>query len=110
MFVFGLFLLLIPILSGRFIMLKDFLANTFFHVLAKSTYAVYLIHEIFLVVFTFSERSYKYYTHIDAVVVALSMIVFAYLIGSLLTLLIDSPLGNIDKVFIFPPKKKTLPA
>lgn len=107
MFVFGLFLLLVPLLAGRFTLLTQFLSNSLFHVMAKATYAVYLIHEILLVVFGYSERSYKYFTHIDAIVTCLSMIVFAYLVGSVFTLLIDSPLGNIDKTFLFPPKKKT---
>ena len=106
MFVLGLFLLLIPLLAGRFPMLREFLGNSLFHVMAKSTYSVYLIHEMFLIVFGFSERSYKYFTHIDGFVIALSMIVLSYLVGSVFTLLIDSPLANIDKTFIFPPKKK----
>lgn len=89
-------------------MLTDFLGCTLFHVMAKSTYAVYLIHEQLLFIFGYSERSYKYFTHIDAIVTCLSMIVFAYLVGSVFTLLIDSPLGNIDKTFLFPPKKKQM--
>lgn len=106
MFVFGLFLVLIPLLAGRLTMLREFLGNQLFHVMAKSTYAVYLIHEMFLLVFGLSERSYKYFIHLDGIVTCLSMIVLSYLIGSFFTLLIDSPLGNIDKTFLFPPKKK----
>ena len=109
MFVFGLFLVLIPILAGRMTMLRDFLGNSLFHVMAKSTYSVYLIHEVFLITFGFSQRAYQYFTHLDAIIIALSMIVLSYLVGSVFTLLIDSPLANIDKTFIFPPKKKKTP-
>ena len=105
-FVWGICMVLIPILAGRLTMLAQFLGNSLFHVMAKSTYAVYLIHEEFLNVFILSQKSVPYFTHADAIVICLSMICLSYLVGSLITLLVDSPLGNIDKVFLFPPKKK----
>ena len=51
LFVWGLCMVLIPMLVGRLTLISDVLGSTIFHVMAKSTYAVYLIHEPLLETF-----------------------------------------------------------
>ena len=42
-----------------------------------------------------------YFTHLEGIVIALSMIVLSYIFGGVATLLVESPLSNIDKHILF---------
>ena len=105
-FIIGLAMVLIPLFVGRLTMLTDFLSCEMFSIMAKITYSVYLLHEALITIFNYSYRVESYITHIEAVITFFTFTVLSYLIGAFVSLLIDFPLGNIDKVFIFPDKKK----
>lgn len=75
-------------------------------VLSRFSYSVYLFHEVVLIVFLGSSKSTLYFTHLEAVVMTFSTLVLAYISGGVLTLLVESPLSNIDKHFLFKEGKK----
>ncbi len=76
-----------------------------FESMAKVTYSVYLFHEALMNVFFSSQEQMEYIDHLEAVIVFFTFMVLSYVLGTLFILLVDSPLSNIDKVYIFPDKK-----
>ncbi len=77
--------------------------------MSKITYSVYLIHEVLFNVFNMSAREAMYVSHIEAILITLSVAVLAYLIGGAMTLLADAPFGNLVSFYLFPDKKKAQP-
>lgn len=106
MFAVGLSLVLIPLFTGRFPVLSAFLGNGLFGSMSKITYSVYLVHEALLNVFNLSSREAIYISHIEAIIMTLSVAVLSYLIGGAMSLLAESPFTNLDKHVFFPDKKK----
>ena len=102
-FIGGLILVLIPMFVGQLSWLSIALGNSVFAAMAKVTYSVYLIHIIFIDVFAYSQKTSPYLSHSDAIIACLGALVFSYVVGFAFTVLVDVPLQNIDKTFIFPP-------
>ena len=76
--------------------------------LSRFTYSVYLIHVALLYTFVNSEKATVYFTHFEALVITFSILMLSYILGGVMTLLVESPLSNIDKHFLFKeePRKK----
>ncbi len=102
----GVALILVPLLAGRFELLRAFLGNSVFVVMSKLTYSVYLLHEALLIVFLGSSKTMLYLTHLEAAVVTLSMLGLSYILGGLMTLLVEAPLAVLDKQLLFPTHKQ----
>ena len=106
LFGLGLGIALIPLVAGRFKLIIEVMSNDLFAVLAKMTYAAYLLHEVLLLVFMQSSKEAIYMSQFEAVVWGLAMLVLTHLVGSVMTILADIPFGNLDKYLLFPQKRK----
>eukprot|EP01137_Pigoraptor_chileana_P009745 Opistho-2@58440 len=71
-----------------------------FVVLAKITYTAYLLHPIILNIFYYSSRTPFYYSDLTQVYYFLGNIVLAYCSAFVLTLLVEFPFGNLEKLIL----------
>ena len=78
-----------------------FLSWNAFTVLGRLTYVVYLIHYNFLAIFYAHARKPYYYTVLDRVVFYLGVVFLSFLLSFFISIAIEIPLLNLEKIYIF---------
>jgi peptidoglycan/LPS O-acetylase OafA/YrhL len=109
LYVFGLALILAGPLTGKGSFLQVFLGSRFYAPWAKISFYAYLIH---LFVFTFyygQMRSSTYLSHISVMWVYVGVIFLTLTLAVFFSVLLEAPWMQLEKLVLFPPKKKVAP-
>ena len=108
LFVTGMMLVLIATFEGRLTWVKAFLAWGPFQVIGKLTYSAYLIHICVILGFTYSRES-SFYNSRDAIFfIYFGIYLLAYFVAALLTLLVEIPFINIERILLCPKRSRDL--
>ena len=106
LFIFGLILVLYPIFLGRGKILLIFLGHPIFGGMGKLTYGVYMLHVYLYYFVFFNIRNGFFYSEPTLIYFAIASFFLAYFFSLLFTLLIESPVILIEKIYLFPPRKE----
>ena len=69
-------------------------------------YSVYLLHLFVLLPLLFSAREALIFSYADTMVLYLKVVVFSYLLAIPFALAFEVPIMSLEKLLLFPPKKK----
>lgn len=105
-FVFGLGLILSPMLVNRLSMIKFILRSDLFTIMARLTYTVYLIHVVIMCCVLFDTRQSYYVDQLNGWWFGFGSFLLSYLIAIPVCLLCEVPFMNIEKYILFPTKPK----
>lgn len=104
-FVIGILCIIYPALLGK-CRASVLLSNEVWSPLAKSTYCAYMIHLIVFSFYIFTLEEGMYFTIHKVLLNACDVMVITYLISLVITLLFESPVVQMSKYLLMPPKKK----
>jgi len=96
-FAFGFSLFMIPMLFGYCRCLLYVLTLRFLAPLAKVSFAFYVVHPLFIYWYIFSRDSALYYGDLDISYHAVGTILLTTIAGTLLSLMIESPILSLEK-------------
>ncbi|CAD8115428.1 unnamed protein product [Paramecium sonneborni] len=108
-FVLGVGLCITPALLGckndpsRFI-----LGHPFWQPIARISFCMYLTHFIVILFMTFSSTQLVYYQYSHILFFTLTDIVYTIIIGGIISLAIEVPCMNLEKILFAPKKKEVL--
>ena len=105
-FIIGMCMLLMPVLMGHGVLIRKFLSTDMFTVLARLTYGAYLSHPIFQRFNTFNTERGLWVSHQQGIVLFLAWVLAAYATSMVLTVMVESPCGNLEKKYLFGARKK----
>lgn len=114
-FVLCLALFIYPVMIGRGRFIRAFLGNKAFQVLGKLTYGTYLIHEVFMMFYSYNEFEGVYFDFTSIAFLFWGYLLLGTLSGLVLTLTFEYPCMGLEKEFVFPlflkckRKKKPIP-
>ena len=103
-FALGLSSLLLSCLLGKFSLLSNILSAKFWTPFARVSYCTYLTHN--LVIFTVynSIESGIFWTPTNLIMMNIAFIVLSYALGFCISMLIEVPCMNLEKLLIAPHK------
>ncbi|CAI2360314.1 unnamed protein product [Moneuplotes crassus] len=105
-FVASLGFFLAPIFVGRLSLIKDFFGTRLWAPWAKVTFVAYLIHLHVLGWFFMQSKGSRYFDGPSQIFYALSTFLVCLIVGVPIALIIESPILQIERLVLFPPKQK----
>ena len=105
-FIVGLYLVIFPALVTGNDIVGKILGFKFFTPVARLTFTMYLMHLIIITRSSTNSRQIGYFNNENVIYFTLADILLTFLAGLGITLLIESPLLNIEKEFILKERKK----
>mmetsp|Transcript_23891 Transcript_23891/g.26510 ORF Transcript_23891/g.26510 Transcript_23891/m.26510 type:complete len:186 (+) Transcript_23891:1420-1977(+) len=106
-YVFGLGLLLAGPLTGKGSLLQVILGGRFYAPWAKLTFYGYMVH-LFVFSFYFAQiRQAIYLSHATVLFAYIGVIIVTLLISIVLSIAFESPLIQLERLVLFPPKKRS---
>jgi len=105
-FVFGMNLVLLPVLMGHFSLLRGFLAFDAFTPLARLTFGAYMVHPTFQMFDAMNTVRGEYLTINFGITRYLAWLVASFACSLAFTLLIETPFMNLEKQFLMGGGKK----
>ena len=105
-FVFGMGIAIYPVLLGRAKLLHALLGYSFFGVLSRLTYGAYMSYISILLFIFFSQSEGFYFRHFTCWMFIIFTFVISYLFSFFGTLVMESPIAQLEKNYIFPDLKK----
>ena len=105
----GLSLTLMPCLLGKFPYLIELMGAAMWAPLAKISYCAYLIHILILGTMIFSAEVAWYWSPLDIAIEYIAAVVLSYAAAFVLSLCVEAPFMNIEKVLFAKKKPSTEP-
>uniref|UniRef100_A0A7S3P2S4 Acyltransferase 3 domain-containing protein n=1 Tax=Euplotes crassus TaxID=5936 RepID=A0A7S3P2S4_EUPCR len=105
-FVAALGFFLAPIFVGRLSLIKDFFGTRLWAPWAKVTFVAYLIHLHVLGWFFMQSKGSRYFDGPSQIFYALSTFLVCLIVGVPIALIIESPILQIERLVLFPPRQK----
>lgn len=96
----GLNFFFLPMLTGQASILRPFLKSRIWNITAKLVFSVYLTHMVIGQIFFFSQPISFYYTQTNLIKDAVFILVLSFLLAVPLTLVIEQPCKNIEKILL----------
>lgn len=93
----GISLVMIPMLFGKFRVLLGVLCWKYLAPLAKISFAVYIIHPIFIYINVFSRQQSFLYQDFMIVYSAIATTLLSFVLGGLLSITLESPILSIER-------------
>jgi peptidoglycan/LPS O-acetylase OafA/YrhL len=98
LFSVGFALVLIPLIQGHGGLVKQFLSSKYFAVGAKISFSFYLIHPMVILFNGFNRPDSHYVSHFNYWYSLPSTIIFTTILSTLVTLILESPITNLEKI------------
>jgi hypothetical protein len=108
LFTIGLMMIIYPITIGRAKPLLAFLGHSLFNAMAKMTYAVYQLHLMVFPSYFLSTIQGMEYSVLFLFTRAIDGFIVSYFVGFIFTLIFESPIVQLEKLFLTPPRNKSL--
>jgi len=104
-FIVGLVLFLAPSIFGVRDIFGIILGANFWTPLARVSFCMYLVHFFVIQYMIRVRRQMEYYTTFNCIIDVFTDSCITIIVGTILSMLIEAPLLNVEKVFIMPPPK-----
>jgi peptidoglycan/LPS O-acetylase OafA/YrhL len=98
MFAVSLSCVMLPCLLGFFPLLSEFLGSKIWAPLARMSYCVYLMHMIIIATTFLGMQSTFYWSSANLITEFIAFVVFSYVAGFCLSMLVEVPFMNLEKV------------
>mmetsp|Transcript_21737 Transcript_21737/g.21494 ORF Transcript_21737/g.21494 Transcript_21737/m.21494 type:complete len:411 (+) Transcript_21737:239-1471(+) len=105
-FCFGLLFFIIPMLFGYCRCLLYVLTLRILSPLAKVSFAFYVVHPLFIYWYVFSRDQALYYDDLDICYHAVGTLLFSAIAGTILSLMVESPILTLEKSLLRGGRKK----
>ncbi len=110
-FVLGVILVTLPCMFGcKNDPVHIVLGAKVFYPLARIQFCIYLVHLTLIMLRIGSSRALPYWENLSTLVWSIEDCVYSIFFGLLLSLLVEAPVLNLEKMLMSPPKRKDRPA
>jgi len=99
-FALGFSLFMIPMLFGYCRYLLRFLTFRFLAPLAKVSFAIYVVHPLFIYFYVYSRDQSLFYGDLDVCYHAIGTLFMSLIVGTLISLMVESPILTLEKTFL----------
>jgi len=104
----GLFLGVTPCILGYIKPLKRFLSSHFFVVISRISYCGYLVQLMIILITLKSQTAFLGFSYASKRNLVIAFIVLSVVLGALLHLFVEKPIGNLDSKFFAPNRNPSL--